>query len=89
MTMLQSAISLLAALMTIAAFFLLWWKSKSTWLLVALLAEGISFLLRGAFAIIPTQLSGTPQIFVIWGVCGFVVALCLLGYAVTETTRQP
>jgi hypothetical protein len=89
MTILQPAISLLAALMTIAAFFLLWWKSKSPWLLVAVLAEGISLLLHLAFAVMPSQLSGVPQIFIIWGVCGFVVALCLLGYAVTETTRQP
>jgi len=89
MNILQTGIGLLAALMTIAAFFLLWWKSKSPWLLVAVLAEGISFLMHVAFAIIPGQLSGMPQIFIVWGICGFVVALCLLGYAVTETTRQP
>ena len=87
--MLQQAIGVLGSLMVLAALFLLWWKSRSVWLLVAMVAEGAGLLLHAAFAIMPEAFTGTPMVFSLWGLCGLTMAAGLLGYAVTETTRTP
>ena len=87
--MLQQVVGLLGSLMVIAALFLLWWKSRSVWLLVSIVAQGIGLLLHAAFAVVPTAFTDTPMVFSLWGLCGLTMAAGLLGYAVTETTRTP
>jgi hypothetical protein len=89
MQVVQMAASVLSGVIVFAALILLWWKSHSPWLLVAVLAEGISLLFRLAFAAAPAVLGTTPMVVLVWPVTGLLVAAGLLGYAVAESNRRP
>ena len=88
MQILQLSASVLSGLLVLAALFLLWWKSHSPWLLVAIMAAGISLLFRLAFAVAPAALNSTPLLLLVWPLTGLVMAGGLLGYAVVESGRR-
>ena len=54
----QSIASVLSGILVLAALFLLWSKSQSSWLLLALLGEAVSLLFRFAVAVAPSVLGG-------------------------------
>jgi hypothetical protein len=83
----QKAASVLSGVVVFAALLLLWWKSYSPWLLMALLGEGVSLLFRLAFAVAPGALSANPMMLLVWPFTGLLVAAGLLGYAVIEASR--
>ena len=88
MQILQMAASVLSGAIVLAALILLWWKSHSPWLLIAIMAAGISLLFRLAFAVAPIALSATPIMFLVWPATGLLMASGLLGYAVVESNRR-
>ena len=88
MDLFQSAVSLLTILMVMAALFLLWWTSRSPWLLLSLAAEGVSLVFRLAITVVPGSLSRMPTLYAVWSMCGVAMAVGLLGYAVTASTRR-
>ena len=85
---LQMLAPILASLMMFAALYLLWSKSKSIWLIVAMVAElsGLAFMV--ALRIAPSLFQSTPFFFAIWSMTGFVMALALLAYAI-EVSQRP
>ncbi|MEO8742875.1 MAG: hypothetical protein ABI365_06750 [Lysobacteraceae bacterium] len=87
MIFLQSAASILGGVMVFAALLLLWRKSQSEWLLLALAAKGASLLCSVAFWAVPSILSSTPIVLLIWPITGLLMAIGLLGYAVVESKR--
>jgi hypothetical protein len=87
MQVLQMAASVLSGVMVFGALYLLWWRSYSPWLLIALLGSGISLLFRLAFAVASGALGGSPMLVLVWPVTGLMVATGLLGYAVAEANR--
>ena len=78
-----------SGLMLIAALFLLWWKSKSPWLLVSIGAEGVSLLLRLVLVATPNLFTGMPMLSMIWSFTFIAMAGGLLAYAVADTTQRP
>jgi SNF family Na+-dependent transporter len=85
---LQSIVSFLSGLMMLAALFLLWWKSKSPWLLGAFVAEGAGFAFHLVLVVVPSIMNTLPFLGIVWTVCYFAMAGCLLAYALTETMQQ-
>lgn len=85
---LQTLAPILASLMMFAALYLLWSKSRSIWLIIAMVAElgGLAFMVT--LRIAPGLLQDTPFFFAIWTLTGFVMALALLAYAV-EVSQRP
>ena len=88
MLIVQSAASVFTGILMLVALFLLWSKSKSTWLLLALAGISISLLFRLAYAVVPTFLSIAPMMPLLWSVTGLLVAAGLLGYALDESKRH-
>ncbi len=88
MDLFQSAVSLLTTLMVMAALFLLWWTSRSSWLLLSLAAEVVSLVFRLALVVVPESLSRMPLLYQVWSFCGVLMAVGLLGYAVMASTRR-
>ncbi len=86
--MLQQALSVFGGLMVIAALFLLWWASRSPWLLVSIAAEVVSLLLRFVVALVPDLYRTAPMLMQGWSFIYLVFAVGLLGYAVTQTTQN-
>jgi hypothetical protein len=84
----QMAASVLSGVIVFAALLLLWWKSYSQWLLMALLGAGVSLLFRLAFAVAPGALNANPMMLLVWPFTGLLVAAGLLGYAVVESNRR-
>jgi hypothetical protein len=80
--------SVLSGVLILVALFLLWSKSQSTWLLLALLGEAISLLLRFAVAVAPAALGGIPMMPLIWSITGLLVAAGLLGFALEVANRK-
>jgi hypothetical protein len=87
MVMLQMFASVLGGVLIAVALFVLWSKTQSGWLLLALASEGISVLFRIALALVPTLLSTTPMIPMVWSVTGLLMAAGLLGYAFDAPKR--
>ena len=85
---LQSLAPVIASLMMFVAFFLLWSKSRSVWLMVAMVAELIGFSCMVLLKVAPGVLQGTPAFFWIWTLSAFVMALALLAYAI-EVWQRP
>jgi len=77
----QAMASVLSGVLVLAALFLLWSKSQSSWLLLALLGEGVSLLLRLAVAVAPAVLGAIPMMPLVWSVAALLVAAGLLGFA--------
>ena len=85
---LQSLAPMFASLMMFAAFFLLWSKSRSIWLAVAMLAVLIGFAFMVIMRVAPGLAQSTPIFFPIWTLSGFVMAMALLAYAI-EVSQRP
>lgn len=85
---LQMLAPMVASLMMFAVFFLLWSKSRSVWLMLAMLADMIGFAFMAILRVAPGLAQSTPIFFPLWTLSGFVVALGLLAYAI-EASRQP
>ena len=88
MQILQAASSVFAGLIMLAAFVLLWWKSHSPWLLLAVAGEGISLLFRLAFAVAAGAMTAFPMLLVFWSLTGLLTAAGLLGYAIDESNKR-
>jgi hypothetical protein len=89
MLILQGAASVLSGLIVLAALVLLWWKSHSPWLLLAIAAEGISVLFRIAFSVAASALGGIPILLLIFPLTGLLVGAGLFGYALDEASKRP
>ena len=74
--------------MMLAALFLLWWKSKSPWLLGAFVAECAGFAFHLVLVVVPSVMSSLPFLGPVWSACYVAMAGCLLAYALTETMQQ-
>ena len=85
---LQTVAPIISSLMMFAALYLLWSKSRSAWLMVAIVAELTGFAFMVLLKISPGLLQDTPAFFLIWTLSGFVMALALLAYAI-EVSRRP
>ena len=88
MLMLQAVASVFGGILILVALFVLWNKSQSPWLLLALVGEGVSVLFRLAFSVAPTVLGAIPMIPLVWSITGLLVAAGLLGYALDESKRR-
>jgi hypothetical protein len=88
MQILQVTGSVLSGVLVLAALILLWLKSQSPWLLIAVMAEGISLLFRLAYSVAAAVFATTPMILLVWPITGLLVAAGLLGYAVAESNRR-
>ena len=84
----QAMASVLSGVLVLAALFLLWSKSQSSWLLLALLGEAVSLLLRFAVAVAPAVLGGISMMPLIWSVAALLVAAGLLGFALEVSNRK-
>ena len=85
----QAMAGVLSGILMVVALFLLWSKSQSMWLLLALLGEGVSLLLRLAVAVAQTALyAAIPMMPLIWSITGLLVAAGLLGYALEVANRK-
>ena len=84
----QAMASVLSGVLVLVALFLLWSKSQSMWLLIALLGEGVSLLLRFAVAVAPSALGAIPMMPLIWSITGLLVAAGLLGFALEVSSRR-
>lgn len=89
MQILQASASVLAAVIVLAALGVLWWRSHSQWLLLAIAAEGVSLLFRLAFVAAPSAMAGTSMLLLVWPVTGLLMAAGLLGYALDAPNRRP
>jgi hypothetical protein len=88
MLLLQMAASVLGGLLIALALFVLWSKTQSGWLLLALAGEAVSLLFRIAVAVVPTLLGSNPMFPLVWSVTGLLLAAGLLGYAFDEPKRR-
>ncbi|HTA65965.1 MAG TPA: hypothetical protein VK753_10715 [Xanthomonadaceae bacterium] len=88
MLLVQSAASLFAGIIMIAGLFVLWSKTPSGWLLLALAAEGISMVFRLAYAVVPSMLVGIPAFTMVWSATGLMVAAGVMGYALEQPGRR-
>jgi len=89
MQILQAASGVLGGLIMLAAFVLLWWKSHSPWLLLAVAGEGISLLFRLAFSVAAASMTAIPFLLMFWSLTGLLTAAGLLGYAIDESNKRP
>ena len=87
-TLLQSIGPLLATLMIAAALIILWRRSRSVWLIVALVSELVNLGFRGVIAIAPELARSSPFFFSIWLLCSIASAAGLLGYAIESTQKS-
>lgn len=85
---LQTLAPVIASLMMFAAFYLLWSNSRSSWLIVAMVAELAGFAFMVFLKVAPGMLQDTPLFFLAWTLSGFVMALALLAYAVEVSQRR-
>jgi hypothetical protein len=74
--------------MIAAALVMLWRKSRSVWLVVALVAELVSLAFRGVIAFAPGLAQDAPFFFTAWLLCSLVFAAGLLGYAIESTQKS-
>ena len=88
MQMVLKLASVLSSVLVLVALFLLWSKSQSSWLLLALLGEGVSLLFRFALTVAPAVLGAIPMMPLIWSITGLLVAAGLLGFALEVSKRQ-
>lgn len=80
--LLQSLLSLVVALMVLAALFLLWRRDRSPWLLAAMIGEAIGLAFRALVIVQPQLLGAVPALFSLWTLTALVFAIGLLGYAI-------
>jgi hypothetical protein len=88
MMALQSLVSLAVTLMTLAALILLWRQSKSSWLIVSIVAECVSLLCRAMLFVAPELFRSTSVFSSVWTLSALAFATGLLGYAIETTQRR-
>jgi Na+-transporting NADH:ubiquinone oxidoreductase subunit NqrB len=76
-------ISVLTGLLVLAACVLLWLRSKTSWVLLALAGQTVSVLCR-LLLFVPEAFTQFPPLRLVWPVGAFVFAIGLAGYAWTE-----
>ena len=76
-------LSYLSAPMMIAAALLLFFKTRSPWMLVAAVLETISLLFRAALFFNAQLFVGMPIFMGAWQLVALLVATCFLAFAVT------
>ena len=87
-SVLQTLAPIASSLMIVAALAMLWRRSRSVWLIVALAAELAGLLFRSVVAVAPGITQSTPMFFTIWTLCYLVFAAGLLGYALEVNQRS-
>jgi hypothetical protein len=85
---LQSLTPIVMALMVLTALALLWRKSHSVWLIVAIAGEAIGLIFRGVLFVTPELMRTMPLFFSLWTLSSLVFAAGLLGYAIETTQRR-
>jgi hypothetical protein len=83
-SLLQQIAPTVISLIVIAALALLWRSSKSIWLVVAIVAELVGLVFRGAYAFMPELALSMPMLFSVWSLAALVFAVGLLGYAIEQ-----
>jgi len=86
---LQMASGVLGGLIMLAALVLLWWKSHSPWLLLAVAGEAVSLLFRLAYSVAAGALASIPMLLMFWALAGLLTAAGVLGYAIDESSKRP
>lgn len=76
-------LSYLSAPMLIAAAVVLYFKTRSPWLLVAAVLETISLLFRAALFFNAQLFVGMPVFMAAWQLVALLVTACFLGFALT------
>ena len=87
-SLMQTLAPIASSLMIIAALAMLWRRSRSVWLIVALAAELAGLLFRSAIVIAPGIGQNAPMFFTIWTLCYLVLGAGLLGYALEVNQRS-
>jgi Na+-transporting NADH:ubiquinone oxidoreductase subunit NqrB len=80
---LANLISVLTGLLVLAACVLLWLRSKTSWVLLALAGQAVSVLCR-LLVFVPEVFTQFPLLRLVWPVGAFIFAVGLAGYAWTE-----
>ena len=83
-SLLQQIAPTVISLIVIAALALLWRSSKSIWLVVAIVAELVGLVFRGAYLVMPDLARSMPILFTVWSLAALVFAVGLLGYAIEQ-----
>jgi hypothetical protein len=83
----QSALSMLGTVLVMAAVVLLWHRSRSPWLLAALVAQAYGLALRIALVAFPS-ITGVQPLMAVWTLSGIVIGAGLLGYAIEATAKR-
>jgi hypothetical protein len=86
--LLQLGISILSSVICMAALALLWSKSKSGWLLLAIGGFGASLLFRLTLAVMPSLYTVSGMLPMLWSATALLEAAGLLGYALEQTSRR-
>ncbi|UXI69837.1 hypothetical protein [Tahibacter amnicola] len=73
----------LSALLMLAAFVVLFLRTRSPWLLGAIAAEVASFGFRIAFSVFGSEMMQNPIFLSAWQFSSLIWAGCLLGFAIT------
>ena len=81
---LLSSLAQFGGLLFLAAFVLLWIRTRSPWLLAGSIACALSLLCLAAFMLSSSSLSAMPVFMGAWQLAGLIDGACLLGYAITE-----
>jgi hypothetical protein len=76
-------ISVLTGVLVLGACVLLWLRSKTMWVLLALGGEAISVLCR-LLVFVPDLYTQIPAIRLVWPLAALLFAIGLIGYAWTE-----
>ncbi|HEY6985063.1 MAG TPA: hypothetical protein VH375_03195 [Rhodanobacteraceae bacterium] len=87
-SLLQTIAPIASSLIIVAALVMLWRKSRSVWLIVALASELAGLVFRCAIAVMPGLVQSAPMFFTIWTLCYLVFAVGLLGYALEVNQRS-
>ena len=80
---LANLISVITGLLVLGACVLLWLRSKTSWVLLALAGQTVSVLCR-LILFVPDVFKQFPELRLVWPMGAFVFALGLAGYAWTE-----
>jgi hypothetical protein len=80
---LANILSVVTGLIVLGACVLLWLRSKTSWVLLALAGQAVSVLCR-LMLFVPDVFKQFPEIRLVWPAGAFVFAVGLAGYAWTE-----
>jgi hypothetical protein len=86
-TIAQTIIPIATTAMIAAALVILWRRTRSVWLLVALGAELGGVVMRLVMATAYETVRSLPFFFPVWALCSVIFAASLLGYAIESTQK--